>query len=53
MAQATAAGAAQASSLEACLERASTSGPEALVAASGYVFARPENLAAMSGLMKD
>jgi hypothetical protein len=42
MAQATAAGAAQASSLAVCLELASDSGPEALLAASGYVFACPQ-----------
>jgi len=53
MVQAAAAGAAQAASLEVSLELASASGPEALLAASGYVFASPENLAAMSGLMKD
>jgi len=53
MAQAAATGAAQAASLEVCLELASACGPEALLAASGYVFACPENLAAMSGLMKD
>ena len=53
MAEAAAAGAAQAASLEVCLERASACDPEALRAASGYVFACPENLAAMSGLMKD
>ena len=53
MVQATAAGAAQASSLDVCLELAPACGPEALLAANGYVFACPENLAAMSGLMKD
>jgi len=53
MVQAAAAGAAQAASLEISLELASACGPEALLAASGYVFASPENLAAMSGLMKD
>jgi flavodoxin len=53
MARAAAAGAAQAASLEVCLELASDCRPEALMAASGYVFACPENLAAMSGLMKD
>jgi len=53
MAEAAAAGAGEASSLEVCLELATACGPEALMAASGYVFACPENLAAMSGLMKD
>ncbi|MEK8086934.1 NAD(P)H-dependent oxidoreductase [Aquabacterium sp. A3] len=35
-----------------CLS-ASEAGPDDLVSASGYVFATPENLAAISGLMKD
>jgi multimeric flavodoxin WrbA len=35
-----------------CL-RASEAGPEDVLAADGYVFATPEYLAAMSGLMKD
>ena len=53
MAQAAVTGAARASSLEVCLESASDCGPASLLAASGYLFACPENLAAMSGLMKD
>lgn len=32
---------------------AATAGPGDLLAADGYVFATPENLAAVSGLMKD
>jgi multimeric flavodoxin WrbA len=36
----------------ACL-RAADAGPADVLAADGYLFATPENLAAMSGLMKD
>jgi len=32
---------------------ASHAGPDDVIAAAGYVFATPENLAAMAGLMKD
>jgi multimeric flavodoxin WrbA len=53
MAEAAASGASRASALEVRLESAFDCGPGALLAASGYVFACPENLAAMSGLMKD
>lgn len=35
------------------LLHASQAGPEDVLAAQGYLFATPENLAAMSGLMKD
>ncbi|MBL8315326.1 MAG: flavodoxin family protein [Rubrivivax sp.] len=35
------------------LLHASQAGPEDVLAADGYLFATPENLAAMSGLMKD
>ena len=35
------------------LLRAVEAGPEDLLAADGYVFATPENLAAIAGLMKD
>jgi multimeric flavodoxin WrbA len=35
------------------LLRAPEAGPEDVLAADGYLFATPENLAAMSGLMKD
>ncbi len=35
------------------LIRATEAGPEDLLAADGYMFATPENLAAMAGLMKD
>src|ERR1700730_16176006 len=53
MARAAAAGAARESTLAVRLEAAITAGPEALLESSGYVFACPENLAGMSGLMKD
>jgi multimeric flavodoxin WrbA len=53
MAQAAAAGARRESTVAVRLETASASGPDALLEASGYLFACPENLAAMSGLMKD
>ncbi|MDW3685138.1 NAD(P)H-dependent oxidoreductase [Cupriavidus sp. CV2] len=35
------------------LQRAAETGPNDVLAADGYLFATPENLAAMSGLMKD
>jgi len=35
------------------LQRATETGPDDVLAADGYLFATPENLAAMSGLMKD
>ncbi|HXI68374.1 MAG TPA: NAD(P)H-dependent oxidoreductase [Steroidobacteraceae bacterium] len=35
------------------LQRASETRPDDVLAADGYLFATPENLAAMSGLMKD
>ena len=53
MARAAAAGATRESTLAVRLEAAITAGPEGLLESSGYVFACPENLAAMSGLMKD
>jgi multimeric flavodoxin WrbA len=53
MAAAAAAGARRESSIEVRVELAPACGPEALLAASGYLFACPENLAAISGLMKD
>jgi multimeric flavodoxin WrbA len=54
MAQAAAAGAeAAASEIQVRLLRAADAGPEDLLSADGYVFATPENLAAVSGLMKD
>ena len=35
------------------LQRAQDTGPDDVLRADGYLFATPENLAAMSGLMKD
>jgi multimeric flavodoxin WrbA len=53
MARAAAAGAARESTLAVRMEAAVAAGPDALLESSGYLFACPENLAAMSGLMKD
>jgi multimeric flavodoxin WrbA len=53
MARAAAKAASQESSIAVRLEVATAAGPEALLESSGYLFACPENLAAMSGLMKD
>jgi multimeric flavodoxin WrbA len=53
MAQAAAAGAARESAVEVRVQTAFAAGPEALLDADGYLFACPENLGAMSGLMKD
>jgi multimeric flavodoxin WrbA len=53
MARAAAAGASRESTLEVRLEAATAAGPDALLESSGYLFACPENLAAMSGLMKE
>jgi multimeric flavodoxin WrbA len=38
---------------EAVLKRAEDTGPDDLLAAKGYLFAAPENLAALSGAMKE
>ena len=53
MAQAAARGATQESSIAVRMQAAQDTGPEALLESSGYLFACPENLAAISGLMKD
>ncbi len=53
MAEAAAAGARAEPQLTVCLLRAAQAGPADVLAADGYLFATPENLAAMSGLMKD
>lgn len=53
MAQAARAGAATEAAVEARLLHASEAGPGDLLAADGYIFATPENLAAISGLLKD
>lgn len=53
MARAAAAGAQAESALKVSLLAASEAHAADVLAASGYIFACPENLAAMSGLMKD
>jgi multimeric flavodoxin WrbA len=53
MAEAAARGAATESEVQVRLMRAPAAGAEDVLRADGYVFATPENLAAMSGLMKD
>ncbi len=53
MAQAAAAGAATEPEVQTKLLQAAEAGPPDLLAADGYVFATPENLAAISGIMKD
>ena len=53
MAQAAADGAAAETSLQVRLLRAPDAGVSDLMNADGYIFATPENLAAISGLLKD
>ncbi len=53
MADAAARGAAQEDDVEIRMRRAADTGPEDVLAADGYVFVTPENLAAMAGMMKD
>jgi multimeric flavodoxin WrbA len=53
MAQAAATGARQESGVTVRLEAAAAAGPQAVLEADAYLFACPENLAAMSGVMKD
>ena len=53
MARAAADAAAQQAGVTVSLRRAVEAGPDDVLAADGYLFATPENLAAMSGLMKD
>ena len=53
MAEAAASGAASEPSVEVRLLRSSQAGPADVLGAEGYIFATPENLAAISGLMKD
>lgn len=53
MARAAAAGAARNSQISVDLKPAGSAQAGDLLEASGYLFATPENLAAMSGLMKD
>ena len=53
MAQAAAEGAAGEPEMRVRLLHARDAGPDDVLAADGYLFATPENLATMSGLMKD
>ena len=53
MAQAAYDGARKEEGVQVRMLRAPEAGPEDLLAADGYVFATPENLAAMAGIMKD
>ncbi len=53
MAEAAARGAASEAGVEVRLRHASAAGPDDVLAADGYLFASPENLASMAGLMKD
>jgi multimeric flavodoxin WrbA len=53
MAEAAAAGAAGQGEVAVDLVAAEAAGPADLLAADGYVFATPENLAAIAGMMKD
>jgi multimeric flavodoxin WrbA len=53
MAQAAAMGAVAANDVNVSLRRAAEAGPDDLLGADGFIFATPENLAAMSGQLKD
>jgi multimeric flavodoxin WrbA len=53
MAEAAAAGARSEAGVTVILQRASEAGGDDVLAADGYIFATPENLAAISGVMKD
>ena len=53
MAQAAAGGARSEADVTVSLQRAADTGAEDVLAADGYIFATPENLAGMSGMMKD
>jgi multimeric flavodoxin WrbA len=53
MARAAADGAAESVGVMVQVKTAPQTGPEQLLAADGYLFACPENLAAMAGVMKD
>ncbi|MHA7871880.1 MAG: flavodoxin family protein [Hyphococcus sp.] len=50
---AEAAAAAARTEIETVLKRAEAAGPDDLLGADGYIFAAPENLAAIAGVMKD
>jgi multimeric flavodoxin WrbA len=53
MAEAALAGARTESATETRLLHAAASGPDGLAGAGGYIFAAPENLASLAGVMKD
>ena len=53
MARAAAAAAGEEAGVQVVLKRAVDAGPADVLAADGYLFATPENLAAVAGLMKD
>ena len=53
MAQAAAVGGSRESTVTVRMVRANEAGPGELLESSGYIFACPENLAAMAGVMKD
>ena len=53
MAKAAARGAGSEAEVQPRLLRAPEAGPEDVLRADGYIFATPENLAAIAGLMKD
>lgn len=53
MAEAAHAGAAAEAGVQVRLLHAAQAGPADVLAAQGYIFATPENLAAVSGMMKD
>jgi len=53
MALAAACGAREAEGIEVVVKSAGDAQPDDVMAADGYIFATPENLAAMSGMLKD
>ncbi len=53
MAEAAARGAATEPDVQVRILRASVAGPDDVLQAQGYIFVTPENLASMSGIMKD
>jgi len=53
MAQAAAGGARSEAGVSVALQGAADAGADDVLAADGYIFATPENLAGMSGMMKD
>ena len=53
MAEAAARGASEQPGVLIRLRRAADAGPDDVLSSDGYVFASPENLAAMAGMMKD